>query len=68
MNKEKLFDDLKDLILTLKKNPYMKSDVFLVKKWQDKQQKVLTEIKKLSIDDHKWLDQQYQIWYKKEIA
>lgn len=65
MTKEKIFADLKDIILTLK-SPNIK-DSNVKNRWKDKSDKVLKMIGGLKGEDRQWLSREYRLWFKEKM-
>ena len=62
--RENIFNELKDLILTLKNNigqPSIKG------KWLQKSEQIQNAIKELSSEDQIWLSTEYDTWYKEVL-
>lgn len=69
ISREKLFEDLTDLIMTLKVHPkHIQGTASIIKKWQNKRERVFAAINNLSNDDKKWIDNQYRIWFEKNVT
>lgn len=64
MSREAVFAGLKDLILTLSRNPNLKADTELFKSWQIKSRQVMDGQVLLSKHDNEWLSKEYELWFK----
>ena len=64
--KEKILSELTDLIKTLK-TPNIK-DVRVYGLWREKVSQVEIDIRALSLKDRRWLSEEYQKWYNKELT
>jgi hypothetical protein len=63
--REKLFEYLKDCILTLEKHRQeFKQDSDIITKWNENSIKVLKEIELLNEEDRQWMSEQYREWFK----
>ena len=69
MNREEIFEGLKNLIIELRDNSdKFKNDPSACQEWSKKQQALGIAVKSLNSDDKLWLDNEYGKWYKVEIA
>lgn len=64
--KEKILNELTDLIKALK-TPNIKS-VRIYGLWREKVSRVEDDIRALSLKDRRWLTDEYQKWFKKELT
>jgi protein subunit release factor A len=64
MSREQIFNDLKDLVLTLCRHPNLQANQELFKKWQEKSRQVQDGEVLLSIHDRSWLSKEYENWHK----
>lgn len=65
MDKDKIFESLKNLILTLKSPNF--NEPSIREKWINLRDEVLESIKKLSEEDIKDLTLKYELWYSEEV-
>jgi len=64
---QKLLDDWKDLILTLRNNRNtIRQNTILMTKWETKRTSVMNRFERLTSDDRERLNKAYQEWYRKE--
>lgn len=64
MSREQVFAGLKDLILTLVRNPNLQTNTELFKNWQIKSRQVQDGEVLLSSHDRAWLSLEYEAWHK----
>ena len=63
--REKLFEQLKDCILSLKNDSLrIRNDPQLLEKWNKQSQNIINEIKFLSDENRQWVESHYKEWYK----
>jgi hypothetical protein len=61
--RNRLLEDLKDLILLLKKRKNLPEDIILLNKWKNKAHIVTEKIKNMDAEDRQWFEVQYREWY-----
>jgi predicted transcriptional regulator len=64
MNREQIFQTLKDLIKALRTSNIKEPEV--LKRWNSKRIEVEESVQMLSKVDQRWLEDQYEQWIKKE--
>ena len=68
MNKEKIFEEMKALILVVKdEGDKLTNDVAFKKQWQERESKLVNAMENIDSCEALWLNEKYGEWYAKEI-
>jgi len=68
MDREEILAELKTMVLHIVHEPEQFADKVFMATWECKQREIRTDSKALNSCDASWLNDQYGVWFKAEVA